>query len=69
MLLRTLKEGERVTIGQGITLHVCKTSPSRVKIGICAPDDQVIRFYERSDNESIQDERACPSSCHSQERP
>jgi len=68
MLLRTMKKGDSIQVGEGIKVLIRQTSSGRVKIGICAPDDQVIRFSNGVQREPIQDERACPSSRHSEER-
>jgi carbon storage regulator len=50
MLVLSRKEGERISIGDNITLIVSKVSGNRVTIGIEAPRDvKVIRSELRSD--------------------
>ena len=46
MLLITRKAGEKIEIGDGIIVQICRISGSRVLVGIDAQDDVGIRRYE-----------------------
>jgi len=56
MLVLSRKPGEKVIIGDGITLTVVEVKGNRVRIGIDAPDD--VRIL-RAELDCWQDEGAC----------
>ena len=58
MLVLSRKEGERIVIGDNITLVVSKVNGNRVTIGIEAPRDDKIDRGELQDGSVA----ACPSS-------
>ncbi len=46
MLVLTRREGERIQIGDGVTLTVVRISPHAVRIGIEAPQETVVMRQE-----------------------
>jgi len=46
MLVLSRKEGERIVIGQSITITVIETRGGRVRLGIAAPDTTLIHRAE-----------------------
>ncbi len=58
MLVLSRKEGERIVIGDNITLVVSKVNGNRVTIGIEAPRDVKIVRGELQDGIAV----ACPST-------
>jgi len=61
MLVLSRKEGEKLVIGDNITLVVSKISGNRVTVGIEAPVDVKIMRGELSSDESKQRPRAVSS--------
>jgi carbon storage regulator len=53
MLVLSRKEGERIVIGDNITLVVSKVSGNRVTIGIEAPKDIKVVRGELSDSDEL----------------
>ena len=51
MLILTRKRGDRIAIGQNVELVIQKISPSRVTIGILAPDDVRIQRGEMTEQQ------------------
>lgn len=46
MLVLTRKEDEKVYIGENITVTICRINGNKVRLGIEAPGDTVIRREE-----------------------
>jgi len=60
MLVLSRKEGERITIGDNITLIISKVSGNRVTIGIEAPRDVKVVRSELQTN--VADETDCAAA-------
>lgn len=61
MLTLSRKEGERIIIGNGITIEVVKILGNRVKIGVRAPSDVVILREELVPECPAMEEEKCSS--------
>jgi carbon storage regulator len=53
MLILSVKEGERVQVGDNITLNVIEIRGKQIKLGFQAPDDVLILRHKLAKKEEL----------------
>lgn len=61
MLVRKLKAGDRLTIGEGIFLDCLKVGPSALRLAIKAPDGVILTVTAMIDREDSTDTHTPPT--------
>jgi len=62
MLVLSRKLGEKITIGEGVTVSIVKVQGNRVQLGIQAPPDVRIHREEIQNRVKGSAARSCPST-------
>jgi len=62
MLVLSRKLGEKITIGEGVTVSIVKVQGNRVQLGIQAPPDVRIHREEIQNRVKGSAARPCPST-------